>query len=129
MLTTTENPIAELLTGAVATLDIPAELRVAATLEYEKVGNWLADHADHNGEGWKIYPQGSFLLGTVVRPRGRDEYDVDLVLKQAIPAVRGRFTGRDRPGEASKRPVGALRNDPDDNPTRCRRGWVSCDAF
>jgi len=52
-----------------------------------------------------------------------------LGLKQAIPAVRGRFTGRDRPGEASKRPVGALRNDPDDNPTRCRRGWVSCDAF
>lgn len=84
MLTTPENPIAELLTGAVATLDIPAELRVAATLEHEKVGNWLADHADHSGEGWKIYPQGSFLLGTVVRPQGRDEYDVDLVCERSL---------------------------------------------
>ena len=84
MLSTPENPITELLTGAVATLDIPPELRVAATLEYGQVGNWLADHADHNGQGWKIYPQGSFLLGTVVRPFGLDEYDVDVVCERSI---------------------------------------------
>jgi len=84
VLITPENPIAGLLTGAVATLDIPPELRIAATVEYEKVGNWLADHADHNGEGWKIYPQGSFLLGTVVRPQGRDEYDLDLVCERSL---------------------------------------------
>jgi hypothetical protein len=84
MLMTPENPIAELLTGAVATLDIPPELRVAATLEYEKVGNWLADHADPNGDGWKIYPQGSFLLGTVVRPADHDEYDLDLVCERSL---------------------------------------------
>lgn len=84
MLITPENPIAELLTGAIAELDIPAELRVAATLEYEKAGNWLADHADLNGEGWKIYPQGSFLLGTVVRPADSDEYDLDLVCERSL---------------------------------------------
>lgn len=84
MLITPENPIAELLTGAVDELDIPPELRVAATLEYERVGNWLADHAEPNGEGWKIYPQGSFLLGTVVRPADRDEYDLDLVCERSL---------------------------------------------
>ena len=84
MLITPENPIAELLTGAVDERDIPPELRVAATLEYERVGDWLADHAEPNGEGWKIYPQGSFLLGTVVRPADRDEYDLDLVCERSL---------------------------------------------
>ena len=31
---------------------------------YEEVGSWLADHG---GYGWRVYPQGSFRLGTVVR--------------------------------------------------------------
>lgn len=73
------HPITQLLRGTAASIDIPPELRAAAEAEYARVGNWLADHADPNGEGWRVYPQGSFLLGTVVQPRGRDEYDLDSV--------------------------------------------------
>jgi hypothetical protein len=35
-------------------------------------------------EGWVVYPQGSFLLNTVVLPFGRDEYDVDTVCRREI---------------------------------------------
>lgn len=72
------NPISELLAGAIENLDIPEDLFRAAATEYAEVGDWLAEHADGT-DGWEIYPQGSFLLGTVVQPLGRDEYDVDLV--------------------------------------------------
>jgi Second Messenger Oligonucleotide or Dinucleotide Synthetase domain len=77
------NPVSQLLGGAVESLDIPEELFRAAATEYADVGSWLADHADGD-DGWEIYPQGSFLLGTVVRPLGRDEYDIDLVCRRKL---------------------------------------------
>ncbi|MDX6589549.1 MAG: hypothetical protein QOI84_823 [Solirubrobacterales bacterium] len=79
----TAQLISQLLTGTVAVLDIPPELRRAATAEYERVGNWLADYAD-GAAGWVIYPQGSFLLNTVVLPGGADEYDVDSVCLREV---------------------------------------------
>lgn len=84
MYDTTANPVSQLLGAAVESLDIPEDLFRAAATEYADVGGWLADRADPNGEGWEVYPQGSFLLGTVVRPQGRDEYDVDLVCRRSI---------------------------------------------
>lgn len=84
MYDTTVNPVSQLLDGTVASLDIPEDLFRAAATEYADVGDWLADHADTNGEGWEVHPQGSFLLGTVVQPLGRDEYDVDLVCRRNI---------------------------------------------
>ncbi len=77
------SPVTELLGGAVESLDIPEDLFRAAATEYADVGSWLAEHADA-GEGWEVYPQGSFLLGTVVQPLGRDEYDVDLVCRRSL---------------------------------------------
>jgi hypothetical protein len=62
-------------------LDISTELYEAATIEYEQVGLWLSE--DENGIGRyapEIYPQGSFRLGTVVKPINPDcDYDIDLV--------------------------------------------------
>jgi hypothetical protein len=67
-----------LLDGAVDVLDISENLREAAVSAYEEVGEWLADHGN---PGCRVYPQGSFLLGTVVRPTTpRGEYDIDLVI-------------------------------------------------
>ncbi len=43
--------ISTLLQGAVEALDIPPELHRAAEQEYERVGGWLANHADVGGEG------------------------------------------------------------------------------
>ena len=67
-----------LLDGAVDVLDISEDLREAAVGAYEEVGAWLAEHGN---PGCRVYPQGSFLLGTVVRPATpRGEYDIDLVI-------------------------------------------------
>ncbi|HTZ87684.1 MAG TPA: nucleotidyltransferase [Solirubrobacteraceae bacterium] len=76
--------ISNLLEGTVEELDIPPQLRAAADYEYHCVGSWLAAHADPGGLGWRVYPQGSFRLGTVVRPEGSDEYDLDAVCLRSI---------------------------------------------
>lgn len=83
MLETRSDLISQLLSHTVAELDISPELRAAATAEYERVGNWLAAIADGDA-GWVIQPQGSFLLNTVVRPSGGDEYDLDAVCRREI---------------------------------------------
>jgi hypothetical protein len=84
MYDTREQLVSELIQGAIERLDISPELHTAAELEYQMVGDWLADHADPSGEGWRVYPQGSFRLGTVVRPEGIDEYDLDAVCLRSI---------------------------------------------
>lgn len=62
-------------------LDIPAELYEEAVRRYEEICAWLHNHpsplAAYSPD---LYPQGSFRLGTVIRPiLHEDEYDIDLV--------------------------------------------------
>ena len=59
---------------------VPPSRYREAKERYEAVGAWL-DEADSELAPYKpiIYPQGSFALGTAVRPLGSDEYDVDAV--------------------------------------------------
>jgi hypothetical protein len=83
MLDTSSDIISRLLTSTVQELDIPPALRAAATAEYQRVGEWLASHADAQ-DGWVVHPQGSFLLNTVVLPSWGDEYDVDTVCRRAL---------------------------------------------
>lgn len=64
-------------------LDItPAQFQKAKD-HYNAVGNWLGkDDSPLNRYNPEIYPQGSFRLGTVIKPiSGEDEFDVDLVCK------------------------------------------------
>lgn len=62
-----------------------------ATKVYEKVGRWL-DEPDSGLRPYepRIYPQGSMLLQTTVRPMGEDgeaaEYDIDLVCQLNVDA-------------------------------------------
>jgi len=91
MLNSTEEIISFLLTGAVTDLDIPVTMAELAESYYLDVGNWLGKTG---GLDWAIYPQGSFRLGTVVKPSGpHDEYDIDLVClwggapKDLVPQV------------------------------------------
>lgn len=59
-------------------LDISDEMFDLAEEEYSRMGKWIDDHTP--GYKINIYPQGSFALGTVVRPiTGKDDYDLDLV--------------------------------------------------
>jgi hypothetical protein len=77
-----EQMLSMLLDGAVETLDISPHLHQAAVTRYNDVGTWLAEHGN---PGLRIYPQGSFLLGTVVRPHtSTGEYDIDLVCRLLI---------------------------------------------
>lgn len=60
-----EQMLSMLLDVAVEVLDISPDLEKTAVEHYEEVGSWLAENGS---PGWRIYPQGSFCLGTVVRP-------------------------------------------------------------
>ena len=62
-------------------LDIPDRLYEDAILKYEDVGSWLAaDGSELQEYSPEIYPQGSFRLGTMIKPHtNKDEYDIDLV--------------------------------------------------
>lgn len=59
-------------------LDISTTMRDKAERSYRAVGEWLGDCNVESDV--KIMPQGSFYLGTVIRPvSDKDEYDIDLV--------------------------------------------------
>ena len=69
-------------------IDIPPNKYRDAVNRYEAVGRWVedGDYPECSGKP-DIYPQGSFVLGTVVRPiRGGVEasYDIDLVSELQI---------------------------------------------
>lgn len=69
-------------------IDIPPGKYQDAVDRYQSVGRWLEDgkYLGCSGE-LSIYPQGSFCLGTVIRPiRGGIEasYDIDLVCEMPI---------------------------------------------
>lgn len=73
----------QLLENLSRELDIPPRKYQQAVQRYITVGNWLKD-GNYAGcvEKPHIYPQGSFRLGTVVRPirSGKEsDYDIDLV--------------------------------------------------
>ena len=59
---------------------------------YEGVGGWLAKSNDPVLRSIIVYLQGSTALGTVVRPIGFNEFDVDLVMhhsRSRCPAIAG----------------------------------------
>ncbi len=76
------NPILERLA---ADLDIPLDVAEEAIVEYESVADWLsAEGSDLRADSPEIYPQGSFRLGTPVRPLKGDDFDIDLVCRLAL---------------------------------------------
>ena len=95
----------ELLDKLADQLNISKEKEERAVTAYRSVGGWLDD--DPRVDDGEIYPQGSFRLGTVVRPLSGDDdgYDIDLVycmpslvaepakLIKAIPGERLREHG------------------------------------
>ena len=59
-------------------LDITDAMRDKAVKSYKAVGKWLGDC--DTDSSIKIMPQGSFYLGTIIRPvSDKDEYDIDLI--------------------------------------------------
>lgn len=68
-------------------ISVPDAKYEEARDSYEAVGNWLsADDSNISKYEPQIYPQGSFALGTAVKPINGNDYDVDAVcLLQANP--------------------------------------------
>jgi len=76
----------ERLLSIAADLDIPPALHEQAISYYDDVAEWLSQEGSPLRDlSPTIYPQGSFRLGTVVRPlRGNGEFDVDVVCRLNI---------------------------------------------
>lgn len=65
-------------------LDLDDTRHQNARQKYAAVGKWLEDDNSPLGKiSSTIYPQGSFSLGTVVKPINAEEYDIDLVYEMA----------------------------------------------
>ncbi len=77
----------ELLSDLAAELDVPPSKYREAKDRYDAVGAWLGEDGSELAEyNPAIYPQGSFALGTAIRPVGEGDYDVDAVCLLEIEA-------------------------------------------
>jgi hypothetical protein len=76
-----ERELGEVFRRLAEELDVPDAKYQAAVDDYRAVGHWLVDPPSAlAGTADDVYVQGSFRIGTAVRPVSeRDEYDVDLV--------------------------------------------------
>ncbi len=82
----------EFLELVASEIDIPPSKYQDAVNRYQAVGRWLED-GDYSGSPnqLSIYPQGSFRLGTVIRPirHGIEaSYDIDLVCEMPLSKHR-----------------------------------------
>ena len=68
--------ISRLLDASVAELDISPQQYELAVRRYKDLGQWLVDQGIGDPD---VYPQGSFRLGTVLRPTAGGDFDIDLV--------------------------------------------------
>jgi hypothetical protein len=76
--------IERLLEQIAEELEIPDELAQSAKGEYSKLAHWLDEQDKAQGRREpKVYSQGSFRLGTTIRPIEGD-YDVDLVYERDL---------------------------------------------
>jgi hypothetical protein len=86
MTTGTRDQLSDLLDQVARSLDIPDEVHEEAVRKYKELGHWLEEKDKEQGRREpSIYPQGSFRLGTVVRPISDDaDYDIDLVYERDL---------------------------------------------
>jgi hypothetical protein len=76
----------ELLEDLAESLQVPPSRYEAAERSYKSVGNWLQRQASIlRLADPQVYVQGSFRLGTAIRPFAEDEdYDIDLVCELSV---------------------------------------------
>ncbi|MFA7002817.1 MAG: nucleotidyltransferase, partial [Verrucomicrobiia bacterium] len=78
----TRQAVGLLLRDLAEELDVPPSKYQEAKERYDAVGAWLnAKESVLARYSPDIHPQGSFALGTVTRPVGEEEYDVDAVCR------------------------------------------------
>lgn len=78
-----------LLEQLLADIDVPDGKYREASERYTSVGEWLgAEGSVLAPFGVRIFPQGSFALGTAIKPIEGDDYDVDAVCLLTRPPTR-----------------------------------------
>lgn len=78
----TKQMINDLFSDILKQIDISDEMFTKARNEYNALSKWIDEQSEEYDVS--IYPQGSFALGTVIRPiSNKDDYDVDLVCELA----------------------------------------------
>ncbi len=104
-------------------LDVPPSKYEEAKEHYDAVGTWLGeDDSELASYGPVIYPQGSFALGTAVKPIGDDDYDVDAVCSLQLDEDQvSQPLLKKMVGDRLKHPHSRYRNmlDPADGGRRC----------
>jgi hypothetical protein len=74
--------LSDLLNRIGVKLQITPTQHQLAEQRYQEIGNWLSmGDSPLARYSPTIYPQGSLRIGTTVKPLGRQEYDLDLVLE------------------------------------------------
>lgn len=74
------NDINQKLEEIVEEISVPRAKYEEAERHYNAVGSWLAaNDSEISNLNPQIYAQGSFALGTAIKPIGEEEYDVDAV--------------------------------------------------
>lgn len=86
MPTVTHDQLSEFYRHLADSLDVPESYREKAEQRYKSVGKWLdREESPIRRYSPLVYAQGSFRLGTVVKPVSDDDhYDIDLVCELAI---------------------------------------------
>lgn len=104
-------------------LDVPPSRYREAKERYDAVGAWLdAEDSELRPFRPTIYPQGSFALGTAVRPLGNGDYDVDAVcLLEGSPSSVTQQQLKGLVGRRLKHPTSRYRKmiDPPEGSRRC----------
>jgi hypothetical protein len=76
--------LGSLLDHQASLLDLSIEEHDAAVRRYTHLAEWLVEH-DLGRADRDVYPQGSFRLGTVVKPAdGGGDFDIDLVFRRDL---------------------------------------------
>src|SRR3972149_3460105 len=83
-----------LLTNMTELIELPESAYQKAKDRYEDIGEWLGrDESLCKDKDPHIFPQGSFRLGTAIRPLEEDEaYDLDLACKLREGINKGSLT-------------------------------------
>ena len=116
--------IEELLEDLAASLQVPPSRYEAAERSYEAVGNWLCrETSSVRDTDPKVYIQGSFRLGTAIRPiSDSEDYDVDLVCELSLPKTQ--FTQAQLKTLVGKELQAYARAHQMDKPGEGRRCWT-----
>ncbi|WP_218081263.1 nucleotidyltransferase domain-containing protein [Anthocerotibacter panamensis] len=61
-------------------LQLPLSSHEIVDSRYQAVGEWLDECATLSKYKLRIFPQGSYAIGTTVRPYDKNEFDLDFVL-------------------------------------------------